>query len=111
MRNRLAVVLVVLALLMPAAGFGANKEGPYASIGGAIVMTNDAKARDDIPGVRVSGKWGLKTGFGFTLAGGYALGNGLRSELELGYWKADVESLTLDPVTRSVAPPSRERLK
>lgn len=99
MRNRIAAALVALALLAPVAGFSEDKPGPYVSVGGALVSTRDAKATDDTLGVRISGEFGLKRGYGFTLAGGYALGNGLRTELELGYRVYHIKDLTVDPIT------------
>ena len=96
MRKKFVTALVALALLMPVVGFGAEMQGPYASVSGMLVMPRDSKANDKDLGVR--GKFGLDNGAGFAVATGYAFGGGLRTEIEFGYRGVKVNSLTIDPV-------------
>ncbi len=102
MHKEIAAVLAALVWVMSAAGaLGAEQAGPYASVTGALVAPRDSKLtdeRDDTLGVRLS-RAGIKSAFGFTLAGGYVFGNGWRSELEIGYREFDIKYIEVDPVT------------
>lgn len=103
--HRKIATLVALALLTPVIGFSQDKPGLYVSAGGALVAPQDSKIKNDRLGSGLSGKFGFEAGYGFTLAGGYAFGNGLRTEIELGYRSYDLEDLTIDPITYTYTDP------
>lgn len=65
----------------------AQSTGPYVGIGGGASWIGDA----DVKGLGSTTSMDFDTGYAALLKGGYALGNGLRPELELGFrtWGAD----------------------
>lgn len=84
----LAVSAVALAAATPAL---AQDQGPYIGLGGAYVIPEESDL--DIDGA-ADAEVEFDNGWAAMVTGGYAWGNGLRTELEFGYRDTDVDSVS-----------------
>lgn len=91
LRTPLIVALAFVALPVAASAAEQPREkGLYLSLGGGANWTRDA----DITGTGINTTADTDTGWAVTGALGYRYGNGLRSEVEVGYRSNGVDSLS-----------------
>jgi OmpA-OmpF porin, OOP family len=91
MRNTLIASALATGLFVAMAGTAsAEQPGPYLSLGVGANFLNDA----DLTGNGVSDKASFNTGWAAMGAVGYAFDKNWRSELELGFRRNDIDSLT-----------------
>ena len=91
MRNTLIASALATGLFVAMAGTAsAEQPGPYLSLGVGANFLNDA----DVTGNGVSDKASFNTGWAAMGAVGYAFDKNWRSELELGFRRNDIDTLT-----------------
>ncbi len=88
MNIRVALLTAAAAAALVSAPAFAQASGPYVGIGAGASWFEDA----DVKGAGAITTLEFDTGWAGVLKGGYAFGNGWRSELELGYNSWDVDS-------------------
>lgn len=79
--------LAAVVLLAPQAPAQELEQGPYAIVGGSLVMPKDVSGHGD--------KLRFENGFGINVSGGYGFENFVL-DLEVGYRSAEVDALVVD---------------
>lgn len=98
MKRSLALAVSAIALAA-AAGTPAlaQSEGPYVALGAGLVIPEESDL--DGPTAATSGDVEFDNGWAAMIAGGYAWGNGLRTELEFSYRDTGVDGITTPGAT------------
>jgi outer membrane immunogenic protein len=95
-------LLSLVAALILAIGFGATTASAQMYMSGnlGVVMVSDADV--SLEGITFA-ELTFDTGLGLTAGLGHAYGNGLRSEIELGYRANDLDKAKIDPFIADLA--------
>lgn len=98
MKRSLALAASTIALAAVAGSPAlAQDQGPYVAFGGGYVIPNESELDYSGAGAPPDAEVEWDNGWAAMLAGGYAWGNGLRTELEMSYRDNDVDSITPNP--------------
>lgn len=87
--KRAILGLTVAGFLLPCTAAVGGQEGPYIGGGAGVSLPLDSDTNDGTTDRTIE----LDTGFGLSGSVGYALGNGLRPEFEIGYLANDIDSV------------------
>ncbi len=96
MKSILKCVVLVAGMVVSAGA--AQAQNWYGSFSGGLLLAQD---RDVTVGTTTA-TIDLSTGYSFQGAVGYAFGNGFRTELELGYGKTGIDSISVGATTATV---------
>lgn len=89
----IALGVIVVLLVFGAPVHGDSMEGGYLSVAGSIFQPRDPKVTVG----NLKGEFDLGTGRGGAAAMGYAFGNGVRLEVEVGMQNIPVEAIVIGP--------------